>query len=83
MAAVFPDLVVFNEAGEPETVKYHLLSSLLLNELEKLRREKDAEIAALEQRIALVEGVSERLAKLEAQRYVMMAFAEKVTRQKE
>ena len=83
MAAVFPDLVVFNEAGEPETVKYHLLSSLLLNELQKLRREKDAEIAALEQRIALVEGVSERLAKLEAQRPVVTAWVEEANPQPE
>ena len=61
VAEVFPELVVFGEDGQPETVKYHLLSSLLLNEFqklalrnqsveasyEKLRAEKDREIAAL------------------------------------
>jgi hypothetical protein len=30
VAQVFPDLVVYDGAGKPETVKYHLLSSLLL-----------------------------------------------------
>ena len=35
VADVFPELVIYNENGEPETVKYRLLSSLLLNELQK------------------------------------------------
>jgi hypothetical protein len=35
VAEVFPELVVFNEENQPETVKYRLLSSLLLNELQK------------------------------------------------
>jgi hypothetical protein len=38
VAEVFPELVVFNEQNEPETVKYRMLSSLLLNELQKLSR---------------------------------------------
>ena len=33
--AVFPDLVVYNEDGDPETAKYHLLATMLLNELQK------------------------------------------------
>ena len=32
---VFPELVVYDNEGRPETVKYHLLSSMLLNELQK------------------------------------------------
>ena len=39
VAEVFPALVVYNEHGEPETVKYHLLATLLLNELQKQRSE--------------------------------------------
>ncbi len=35
VAEAFPDLVVFNAEGQPETVKYRLLSSLLLNEVKK------------------------------------------------
>jgi hypothetical protein len=30
VAQVVPYLVVFNEAGQPETVKYHLLPTFLL-----------------------------------------------------
>lgn len=35
VAEVFPDLVVLDEEGRPDAVRYHLLSSMLLNELEK------------------------------------------------
>ena len=35
VAAVLPDLVVYDDEGRPETVRYHLLSSMLLNELQK------------------------------------------------
>jgi hypothetical protein len=36
VAEIFPDLVVYDEEGNPFTVKYHLLSAMLLNELKKL-----------------------------------------------
>jgi hypothetical protein len=45
VAEVFPELVVFDADGRPETVKYHLLVPLLLNELQ-----------ALERRVAELEG---------------------------
>ena len=35
VAKVFPELVVYNNNGQPETVAYHLLAGLLLNELQK------------------------------------------------
>ena len=35
VAEVFPELVVYDEQGMPETVKYHLLATLLLNELQR------------------------------------------------
>ena len=35
VAEVLPDLAVFNQDGSPETVKYHLLPSLLLNEVQR------------------------------------------------
>ena len=35
VAEVFPELVVRDEQGQPETVAYHLLPALLLNELQK------------------------------------------------
>lgn len=35
VAQIYPELVVFDEEGNPYTVKYHLLYALLLNEIQK------------------------------------------------
>lgn len=51
VAEVMPELVVFNPAGEAETVKYHILPSLLLAEVQRLERER----AQLEQRLQRLE----------------------------
>jgi hypothetical protein len=42
VAEVFPELAVYNEEGQPETVKYQDLTPMLLNEVQKLRTEKEA-----------------------------------------
>jgi hypothetical protein len=47
VAEVFPELVVFDGEGKPETVKYHLLSSLLL----ELVRQQQLQIDGLEARL--------------------------------
>ncbi|MEM7284344.1 MAG: tail fiber domain-containing protein, partial [Pseudomonadota bacterium] len=47
VADVFPELVVYNEEGTPETVKYHLLATILLNEFQK----ENAEVSKLKQKI--------------------------------
>ena len=39
VAPVFPELVVSDSTGQPETVRYHLLPVLLLNELQRQERE--------------------------------------------
>ncbi|MEE2888882.1 MAG: tail fiber domain-containing protein, partial [Planctomycetota bacterium] len=74
VAQVFPELVVFNDDGKAETVKYQLLSSLLLNEFLKLsdRHQSEAsqqqrQIDALQQRVLTLEGLASRLTKLESQ----------------
>ena len=38
VAEVMPELVVYGEDGKPETVSYHLLATLLLNEVQKDHR---------------------------------------------
>jgi hypothetical protein len=43
VAAVFPELVVSDEEGEPYTVRYHLLAPLLLAEVQRLDRELRAD----------------------------------------
>ena len=72
VAEVFPELAVLNADGTPETVKYHLLAPLLLNELQhqsKVHREErrrlDQRIKRLEQRLKDTQALDDRLRKLE------------------
>jgi len=54
VAQVFPELVVNGKDGKPETVSYQLLSTLLLNEVQKDHRVIQAQTArteALEQQV--------------------------------
>lgn len=59
VAEVFPELVVYGSDGKPETLKYHLLAPLLLNELqaqnETLRRQSHVN-AELRRRLDRLEG---------------------------
>ena len=71
VAEVYPELVVHSADGQIETVRYQLLSSMLLNEwqqqhqtiakLGEALQEKDAQISGLESRLVALEqaaGVS-------------------------
>jgi tRNA G37 N-methylase Trm5 len=54
---VLPELVVLNKEGQPETVAYHLLPVLLLNELQKEHRlnlQAKAELAAQRKTVAVL-----------------------------
>jgi hypothetical protein len=51
VAEVLPELVVRNKAGQPETVAYHVLPALMLNELQKEHRQL-AEVNLLRQQVA-------------------------------
>jgi hypothetical protein len=55
VAEVFPELVILDEEGKPETVAYHMLPALLLNELQKehqLNRVQSEKLAKQEEMIA-------------------------------
>jgi hypothetical protein len=70
VAEVFPELVVYGKDGEPETVSYHLLATLLLNELQKEHRELQEEhrlLAAQATRITALEQQTSALAALQEQ----------------
>jgi hypothetical protein len=54
VADVFPELVVLDADGRPQTVKYHLLSALLLNELQRTERE----LAVMRDRLTAIEDGS-------------------------
>jgi hypothetical protein len=59
VAELYPDLVAYDEEGKPYSVRYHLLSSMLLNELQKKQRR-------LGEQEELLEWLRGRLARLEA-----------------
>jgi hypothetical protein len=43
VAKVYPDLVQYDKAGKPFTIYYHLLTPMLLNELQKAHRQAAAQ----------------------------------------
>jgi endosialidase-like protein len=61
VAEVYPELVVRDAEGAPETVRYHLLPALLLSELQRLGSELQAERA---QRIELAATLAELAAEV-------------------
>jgi endosialidase-like protein len=74
VAEVYPELVVRDGAGAPQTVKYHVLPALLLNELQRQARmlaEKDQELQAqrgqLAELAATVAALAAAVARLEGQ----------------
>ena len=65
VAAVYPDLVTRTADGQVESVKYHLLAPMLINELQKQHAtilSQKEEIRLLEERLARVERLTERSA---------------------
>jgi len=47
VSEVYPDLVVYNEDGQPETVQYHKVNAMLLNEVQRQHRQIEALMARL------------------------------------
>ena len=73
VANVYPDLVAYDRDGRPETVRYHLVNALLLNEVQKQHRTADAHEETIEQQKgtidrqqAEIEELKARLSRLEA-----------------
>ncbi len=64
VAEVLPEIVVYDEAGRPLSVRYHALTPILLEELQRLRKR----VATLEARERDVGELVERLERLEGSR---------------
>jgi hypothetical protein len=62
VAEVYPDLVAHSTDGEIEAVKYQVLDSMLLNEVQR----QQAEIRSLQEQLAQFRDIKERLNKMEA-----------------
>jgi hypothetical protein len=72
VAEVYPDLVTSDRDGQPEGVRYHLITPLLLNEVQKQRRAAEAQEKTIEQQKetidhqqAEIEGLKARLSRIE------------------
>jgi hypothetical protein len=73
VADVYPDLVAYDRDGRPDTVRYHLVNALLLNEVQKQHRTADSQEKTIEQQKgtidrqqAEIEELKARLSRLEA-----------------
>jgi len=79
-----PDLVIYNKDGTPESVAYHLLPSLLLNEYQKQGHKlaaADARLAAAETELAETKSeLAETKTRLEAMDAEMAALKLSVSR---
>jgi hypothetical protein len=64
VAEVFPELVVYNADGHPETVKYHVLSSLLLNELQKQERQMQTQVQRMSEQAHKISDLEAEMVEL-------------------
>jgi len=64
VAEAFPDLVVPGKDGQPQTVAYHVLPAMLLNELQKEHREVLAQQEQLVAQGRLIDDVNGKVAEL-------------------
>jgi hypothetical protein len=67
VAEVLPELVVNNKDGQPETVAYHLLPAMLLNELQKEHAKNEQHTEQISTQEKVIHAQAQQIAKLEAQ----------------
>jgi hypothetical protein len=65
VARVMPELVQFSAAGSAETVRYHFLAPLLLNELQKQDRRNEEQESMIEKLLARLDALEARAAEFE------------------
>jgi trimeric autotransporter adhesin len=65
VAAVMPELVVYSQDGQPESVAYHLLPTLLLNEVQKEHELVVAQARQLKQQDQRVAELAAQVAELQ------------------
>ena len=66
VAEVLPDLAVFNDKGQPETVKYHLLPALLLNEAQRQHNINESQTEQIQRQQKTIVSQAEQIAALKA-----------------
>lgn len=65
---VLPELVAYGNDGQPETVKYHVLPTLLLAEVQRLEQARSAQAQEVAELRALVEQLRQQLQSLRDER---------------
>lgn len=68
VAKVYPDLVALGADGKPQTVRYHLLSTMLLNEVQKQQTHIQSQAQQLQSQRHQIANLESRLRRLEARR---------------
>ena len=66
VAKIAPQLVVFDKDGAPQTVRYHFVNAMLLNEVQKQRQLVEAQKNTILKPQTEVQDWAARLARLEA-----------------
>jgi hypothetical protein len=69
VAATFPELVVYNDKGQPETVRYQELTPILLNEVQQLHEQLAVQASKLDE----VSELKQQFAELQAVNRAMQA----------
>jgi len=85
VAEVYPDLVQYDlKTGQPQTVYYHLVNAMLLNEVQKQQKRIDSleeqtkELAALKEQNQELSALKEQVKELENQNKDLSALKEQV-----
>lgn len=66
VAKVYPGLVVYDEQGHPQTVRYHFVNAMMLNELQKQARQVAAQRRQLTEQARQMKDQAEQLEMLRA-----------------
>lgn len=87
VAEVYPELVLSDpKTGQPQTVAYHLVNAMLLNEVQKqhrLVREQEKKIQALEEQTKELSGLKEQVRELSALKEQVRALSALVAQNQE
>jgi hypothetical protein len=66
VAEVAPELVLSDKDGSPQTVRYHFVNAMLLNEVQKQRRQNEEQKTIIVRQESRIQDLEARLARLEA-----------------
>jgi hypothetical protein len=66
VAKVYPELVAYDKDGQPYSVRYQYLSTMLLNEVQKQYRRAEAEAEVIKTQEQKINDLEQRLSRLES-----------------